>query len=310
MIKKFDLANIREGHAKEIIKLLERCTASGRRQSEVFQDFVTLTEISLEALPLHCRSVQETGAMAADTPENQKFFRDLKEQHYRTDFYWENFSKSLALLMQATKEPGGGVRFSDTIGEVFMEFGNPNPYSGQYFTPFNLAQMMATMTNPMELVLERLNESIKGTLLDQLFQFRPETPQANQFFFQQFGRVIARKYKPVTVMEPCCGSGVMFLALAASLPYWVTNYGLVQFYGQDVCRLCVQMAKINLMVHGLNGFGLKCALDLTVQELAALPEPTAEIYREAQAVKDDPEKLEEIKMKIIEGKRGQFEMAF
>jgi type I restriction-modification system DNA methylase subunit len=38
------------------------------------------------------------------------------------------------------------------------------------------------------------------------------------------------------------------------------DWGFVQFYGQDIDQTCVQMAQINMMLHGLNGYSMKCAV--------------------------------------------------
>jgi hypothetical protein len=49
-----------------------------------------------------------------------------------------------------------------------------------------------------------------------------------------------------TVMDPCCGSGRMLLAVAKINPHWT-------FHGQDVDIRCVRMCAINLAFRGLNG---------------------------------------------------------
>ncbi|MEI7772857.1 MAG: N-6 DNA methylase, partial [Chloroflexales bacterium] len=61
-------------------------------------------------------------------------------------------------------------------------------------------------------------------------------------------------FEPITVMDPACGSGVMLLASAATVPHWARRYGFVQFFGQDIMHIAVQMAKAQVRAYGLNGF--------------------------------------------------------
>lgn len=57
------------------------------------------------------------------------------------------------------------------------------------------------------------------------------------------------------------------LAVASCLPAWMSQYGLVQFYGQDIDPTCALMAQINCRLYGLNGYSLRVAVELN----AALP---------------------------------------
>jgi hypothetical protein len=42
------------------------------------------------------------------------------------------------------------------------------------------------------------------------------------------------------------------------------------------------MAQVNMMLYGINGFGLQCALTATPRQLAGLPEPFGQAYTLAQ----------------------------
>lgn len=86
--------------------------------------------------------------------------------------------------------------------------------------------------------------------------------EAEVWYFEKLIPSIAHKVDPVSVHDPSCGSGVMFLATASEIPRWMLDWGFVRFYGQDVDQTCVQMAKINMMLYGLNGYSLKCAVAL------------------------------------------------
>jgi len=83
-------------------------------------------------------------------------------------------AEALAILMeQATHN------YYDLLGGVYMQLGAGNKHFGQYFTPWNVAKMMAEMA---------------------LADFKPPGPGE----------------PPLTFMEPCVGSGVMILAAAGS----------------------------------------------------------------------------------------------
>jgi type I restriction-modification system DNA methylase subunit len=113
--------------------------------------------------------------------------------------------------------------WADTIGDVYQEFGHPMTHGGQYFTPWSVAKAMAEMT-----------------LMD-------------------IETTLKTKAEPVTICDPCCGSGVMLLAAASCCPSWAIQCGRVQFYGQDIDNNCVKMARINMMLYGLNGYGVRLA---------------------------------------------------
>lgn len=268
---------------KEIIRILTQNMAAGRRSHEVFRDFVTLSLDSLSRLSTHLKSARAHGTLATDPDEMQSRWKGIWS-HYGAPQYRDNFARALACLMQ-TVSIGGQPNWWDTIGHVYMQFAYPNPGTGQYFTPFNLAHAMAMMTwGDGQFVYDRINEALKASGLDMMgFVVSPNTPLLARYVFERWGNVLAPHFQPVTVSDPCCGSGVMFLATAACLPPWMTQWGLVKFYGQDIDGLCVQMAQLNLMLYGLNGQGLKWALELTDVELARVPEPARTDYTEAKA---------------------------
>lgn len=74
------------------------------------------------------------------------------------------------------------------------------------------------------------------------------------------------------------------------------DWNLVQFYGMDIDQTCVNMARLNLMLHGMNGFSIKCALALSDIELQSIPDPYQSAYREAQSA--EPERVDEIAKEI------------
>ena len=99
--------------------------------------------------------------------------------------------------------------------------------------------------------------------------------------------LVLHRFQPITILDPCCGSGIMFLAAAYHMPAWIVQGGLVQFYGMDIDRTCVDMARANVALYGLNGSYVRSALALSTADLAALPDPFRSAYQYAQEAAAD-----------------------
>ena len=277
--------------AQEIIKRLEKVTATGNSRSRIFEDWLTLVEATLEAMPAHAKSMLERGEPAEDPPEVKAAWEKIAAKYPAWAF--ECFTQAFAVLCNGASE------FQDLVGQVYMSWGWPNDYLGQFFTPWHVARFMAMMTvgesGPKE-VLERLESAIAAspvaTALTLAGLTVPDDVKLKRaWFFEKIipAALAAGKFKPVTVFDPCVGSGVMLLAAASCYPHWMIDLGLVQFYGVDIDRLCVQMCRINVMLYGLNGFHLKCALAMSQAEVEALPvsEPVKSLIEEARASGDE-----------------------
>lgn len=276
---------------KDIIRILEKITATGIGQSQIFDDFLNIAYDSLERLPEHVKSVQLTGQMADDLPEVAERWSRLRGR-YKDRRYFDLFSEALAALV-ASADDG----WEDVLGEVYMEFRISNKHTGQFFTPFNIAKMMAaiTMMDIADMVNKRIKDACDGNpfaeaiLMTSVLIDNPE--QASKWFFGKLLPVVAADVKPVTVNDCACGSGVMFLAAASEIPRWMLDWNFVRFYGTDIDQTCVLMAQVNMMLHGLNGYSIKCALAMHGAEMETVTEPYQSAYLEAQ---QEPERLIEI----------------
>ena len=107
-----------------------------------------------------------------------------------------------------------------------MEFGHPVKHGGQFFTPWPIARIMAEVT------------------------------------LRDIDTLLESKAGPIEIYDPCCGSGVMLLAAASCCPRWAIECGKVKFYGNDIDENCVKMARANMMLYGLNGYGIRLAANL------------------------------------------------
>jgi hypothetical protein len=112
--------------------------------------------------------------------------------------------------------------FHDILGSLFMQLDVKSASSGQFFSPYEIAEMMARMQFDKDLFLARVQE--KGV---------------------------------VTVLDPAVGSGVMLLAFAKVVFAELGPDGLnhLQFYGTDIDHRCVLMCRIQLRMNGLDEVG-------------------------------------------------------
>jgi hypothetical protein len=260
--------------AGAIIKALEPLTY-GRSASQVFDDWLVVTEASLVMLPHHARSVAAGQGMAEDPEPVQQLWARLRQVYDKAG--WERLQQAFAHLLNSTGGARLGMHYQDVVGEVFMDFGQPSDWSGQYFTPYSVAQMMVRMTmNPEaveQVVQERLRHAIlaapDGEVLLMAWMLARARGDggiaALSLFAEQIYPRVHGVFQPYTIADPCCGSGVMLVAAMSMLPAWLTAFGLVEFHATDIDARCVRMTHVNLMLHGAASF-VVCHQDtLTLQ---------------------------------------------
>jgi type I restriction-modification system DNA methylase subunit len=166
---------------------------------QVFDDFIYLCAASL-AQPVCWVQARE-----------DEYLRRIKA--YPKELQ-ELFSTMLAELVMAFEEE----RFSDILGAIYMDYNFGDNRKGQYFSPYNVCQLMAKMTG------ENLAEEIKE-----------------------------KGYVPVN--DCCCGSGAMLIAFAESAYKQGINYQRhVLFVGQDVDPTVARMGFIQLSLLGCAGY--------------------------------------------------------
>jgi hypothetical protein len=293
---------------RPIIQLLEKNEVAGLRPQTVFEDWLAIVEATLKMLPRHTLNVIHHGRPAEDDPDTAALWARLRERYPRREFF-ERFKVAFHLLLDGT-----GLGYYDAIGSIYMQYGYPSKGVAQYFTPWNIALLMAQMVvgdSSVAEVHKRLLAAIRQSPLAeaaliaslvlvypdpqprqvvQLPLFPESSPRApakdwpsdgqkvREAFEWFIGHVLPAAwphYQPLRINEPTVGSGVMLLAAASCFEPWMVHLNLVQFSGQDIDPVCVQMARINLMLYGLNGYGLK--LMLATQGLD--PEVPPEAYQ-------------------------------
>jgi hypothetical protein len=190
----------------DIVRLIREI---GYRHStwQVFSDFCEMAALSLS----------NAVDLAQFETREQRYLEIVKR--YETDEV-KRFPEMLAALTQALEEKTG-----DVLGRTFHELELHNKWSGQFFTPFPLCQMMAKMTLADEADVR--------------------------------ARIAARGF--LTAAEPAAGSGAMVIALADTLRDMGINYQRhLHVTATDVDAKCVHMAYVQfallhipaVIVHG------------------------------------------------------------
>ncbi len=111
---------------EEIIKQFKEL-ASTRDLWQVYKDFLELISISISNV---CDREQ--------APGREKRYMDIKDSYNLKEL--KQFSEIMALVaLELEKEP------QDVLGKIFMELELGNKWTGQVFTPLNLADLLSTI---------------------------------------------------------------------------------------------------------------------------------------------------------------------
>lgn len=245
-------------HVREIARILERARLGRYRMHTIWGDWVEATFHTLRQLPRHLESVVEVGTYAAEDAASLPFWERF-DAYYSGDApdVHQCFGEALGHLLLGSE--AAGTHYHDLPGEVYMILGQSNPDMGQYFTPIDVGRAMAQMIAedaPEERLMEHIRAAVVHRPEYQCLELMEcpctmETLKAIVIAAEAEGERIVPT--PLTVCDPTCGSGTLLLAMAQRFPEWALHRGYVRFYGQDLDRLCVLMARINMMLYGLNG---------------------------------------------------------
>ncbi len=210
-----------------ITKHLNAVTTSGRKTWTVFEDWLDIVHATLRMLPQHALMVATTGKTAEDPDDIKATWTRLNQEYKPAD--WQHFKAATMALLDlveqrvahwgSAKGTNVGGESWDVIGDIYQELNATSHHAGQYFTPWHLASVTAQTT---------VGETMES---------------------------LSAREEPLRIHDPACGSGVMLLAAAASLPREAVQRGWVKFFGNDIDATCVKMAQINCMLYGLNGWG-------------------------------------------------------
>ncbi|HMP42435.1 MAG TPA: N-6 DNA methylase, partial [Roseiflexaceae bacterium] len=249
-----------------LVKLFEQASGiSHWRRAEVFDDFLHVAVITLEHEPAHLDSLRTHGRplrIEEETPEAQTTWRTLQQRY---EAHWPTiyaaFCDAFAVLKQAAL-----LDWHDWLGQTYMALEIGNPHKGQYFTPWEVARLMADVTYSPDRIHDRVKaalmhpDNVHGVAMLLAGTLITDAAKAEEWFLQNVLPAALPYIEPVTVHDPACGSGVMLLAIASGVPWWANLAGIVQYSGQDIDQTCVLMARAQLMLYGLNGHRARCML--------------------------------------------------
>jgi len=274
--------------ARKIVKRLADLTYS-RRPDEVYSDFLHLTEIYLRRLPINVLHVVQHGTMPADDGEDTETWRRIAKKYKKDQF--KVFAEATHMLIDACDPTITHPYYHDLLGDIYMFWGWPDRAKGQYFTPYDLAFMMAKMT--LEADADKLCRKAVADAIDKSIYHEvwgasgaSMTMPGKEDLMLFMLPMVYQHLQPVLIQEPCIGSGVMMLAAAAVCPRWAVDSAVVQFWGSDIDPDCVLMSKVNFMLYGLNGYFAR----LTAAAMGIAPDGAIveKHVRVADALKNQP----------------------
>jgi type I restriction-modification system DNA methylase subunit len=185
-------------HRTALIKLLDRF----QHQYNIWQVWDDMVYFCAAALSQPCQWIQE---------REDEYLRRM--ERYPKDLQ-DLFPQMLAEIVLAFEQEG----FADVLGSMYMDLNLGNHWKGQYFTPYEVALMMAKM--------------ISDNPADEIKQ--------NGY---------------TSVSNSSCGSGVVLIAAAQNYFDNKVNYQQnVLFVGQDIDPVVALMAFIQMALLGMPGY--------------------------------------------------------
>jgi hypothetical protein len=238
-----------------------------------------MLEASLRLYGDNARSYATTGHFIDDPPEVKETFRRARERYLKaTEKYpaayremQVAFSQTFALLIAAAGPDLGwyaaqAVVSPDIIGQAYLACLELGPGFWPYFPPWPAALEVARAAIPDG------DELVYRVLIQAHLAYREARPtgyiqpEPGERFEQWFSEIVPY-CEPIIIGPNLIDSGTMMMAAAAQFPAWAVKDGLIMFYPQSGNPQLDRLARINAMLHGLNGYELELAQ--AVQEIAA-----------------------------------------
>ena len=189
-----------QGNKREFVKIIQEL-CYGRQPWEVWSDVITVMACSI--------------ANAIDKSPKR---HENREREYADCIKRLGGVEKPAQLFTILVEALEANPDQDFLGELYMALELGNHWKGQFFTPYNISQLMSEMTT--------------GNCQDQI-----------------------DKKGWISICDPCVGGGAMLIAAANTMKRQKVNYqSHVLFVGQDVDRVVGLMAYIQISLLGCPGY--------------------------------------------------------
>lgn len=194
---------LRDQSQKSVVKLIDSLCGRYSRW-EVWQDFIIMSAISISNV---------VDGSHRDSREKQYLDRAAKYSEKELETFAQMFAEVTNAMEQNPDQ--------DFLGELFMALDLGNEWKGQFFTPYDVCRLMASMT---------YNNDLKQQITQKGW---------------------------VSVSDPACGAGALLIAFANECrrPGHEINYQTsVLFVAQDVDFLAGCMCYIQLSLMGCPGY--------------------------------------------------------
>lgn len=214
----------------------------------------------MEMFPAHTTAVaagQGVLPASADPPHVQAIWTTLQKRYAKQ---WPaiitHFRSAFQHLLTLQDE------WFDWLGHIYMTLDMGNVHAGQFFTPWDVSVLIAQLDDPTPRVYAAIKTACQhpdnhlgaaAVLTGAACCHAPD--DAESWFATRVVPAALPFLEPVTVCDPCCGSGSMLLAKASLVPRWANFYGVLRLFGQDIDETCCKMTRIHCYLFELNGFG-------------------------------------------------------
>jgi hypothetical protein len=265
-ITKYPWSNM-QGPTREIVKALHEAHSYAHVSwPDTFDDWIEMVHRLFCQPALLFQARQGPAALAQADPDTRLWPR-LARRYERG---WDGLLTATTALLQGA-QTADGLPEMDILGPCYMAVGWANERAGQFFTPFEVSQVLAEISTPdlTGQIWQRLRDAYEASALSlmRLPTFEDANPARLEAvetatLVRSTWDHLRPHYDPIRIGDPACGSGGMLLAAAALLPAWVVHEGLVHFTGIDIDARCVRMCHIQMLLFGMHGMVMEAnALD-------------------------------------------------
>ena len=192
----------RDGKQQEIVRLVNKLQGKYSKW-QIWQDFIQMFAISIANVMPH-----------PNREAREKMYLETARKYSKGEL--DVIAEMMARVVEGMEENPD----QDFLGELFMSMDLGSNWAGQFFTPYNVCQMMAEMTFDDKLLEAQIRE--------------------NGF---------------ASVSDPACGAGALLIAFANACRKKEVNYQQnCLFVAQDIDVLAGMMCYIQLSLMGCAGY--------------------------------------------------------